>query len=47
MIAAGLPEWMIQGADLVEVVLFVTDGIVILIICLIVIKELGLELFRR
>lgn len=34
MIATGLPEWMIQGADLVEVVLFVTDGIVILIICL-------------
>lgn len=47
MIAAGLPPWMTEGAELVEVVLFITDGIVILIICITVIKELLLELFRR
>ena len=47
LIDAHRPMWMINGVEVVELTLFITDGIVIVSVCLIIIKEVILELLGK
>jgi hypothetical protein len=47
MIAAHREEWIIKLTGVIEIALFATEALVIIAVCLIVIKEVILELLGK
>jgi hypothetical protein len=46
LVVGGRPEWLIVGTECLSIILFVADGIVIVLVCAKIINEVFSDLFR-